>query len=68
MIMRKVLVRVLAEHDTNGHCKPISITWEDGRIYEIDRILDVRQTASLKCWRPGDTVQMPDHGQGDLSV
>ena len=46
--MRKVFVSVLAEHDTNGHCRPISITWEDGRIYEIDRILDVRQAASLK--------------------
>jgi hypothetical protein len=34
--MRKVFVTVLAEHDTNGHCKPISITWEDGRVYEIN--------------------------------
>jgi hypothetical protein len=46
--MRKVFVTVLAEHDTIGRCKPLSITWEDGRIYEIDRILDVRQAASLK--------------------
>ena len=46
--MRKVFVKVLAEHDTNGICKPLSLIWEDGRVYEIDRIVDVRQAASLK--------------------
>ena len=46
--MRKVFVTVLAEHAPDGRCKPLSITWENGRIYEIDRILDVRQAASPK--------------------
>lgn len=46
--MRKVFVKVTAEHDPNSGCRPISITWEDGHVYEIDRILDVRQAASLK--------------------
>jgi hypothetical protein len=51
--MRKVFVSVLAEHDTTGHIKPLSITWEDGRVYEIDRILDIRQAASLKAGGTG---------------
>jgi hypothetical protein len=47
-MIRKVFVGVTAEHAPDGHIKPLSITWEDGRIFEIDRILDVRQAASLK--------------------
>jgi hypothetical protein len=50
---RKVFVTVRAEHDTNGHIKPLSITWEDGRVFEVDRILDVRQAASLKAGGTG---------------
>ena len=46
--MRKVFVSVLAEHDPTGQIKPLSITWEDGRVFEIDRVIDVRQAASLK--------------------
>ena len=45
---RKVTVRVLAEFNEQGQLLPRSITWEDGRQYSIDRILDVRQAASLK--------------------
>lgn len=46
--MRKVFVKVLAEHDPETGCKPISITWEDGRVFEIDRIVDVCRAASTK--------------------
>lgn len=45
---RKVSVRVLAEFDEQGRLLPRSITWEDGRRFAIDRVLDVRQAASLK--------------------
>ena len=45
---RKVFVRVLAEFDERGRLRPRSLTWEDGRAFEIDRILDVRQAVSLK--------------------
>ncbi|AIF51342.1 hypothetical protein [Pelosinus sp. UFO1] len=46
--MGKVFVQVTAEHDVNGKIRPLTIKWEDGRIFEIDRLLDVRQAASLK--------------------
>lgn len=46
--MGKVFVSVLALHDPEGRIKPLSITWTDGRKYEIDRVIDVRQAPSLK--------------------
>lgn len=45
---RKVFVRVLAEFDLQGRLMPQAFYWEDGRRYEIDRVLDVRRAASLK--------------------
>lgn len=39
---------VTAEHNRNGKIKPLSITWEDGRVFSIDRILDVRLAATPK--------------------
>lgn len=31
-----------------GNITPISVVWEDGRGFKIDRVLDVRRAASLK--------------------
>lgn len=40
--MRKVPVGVLAQFDAEGRLLPVSITWENGRVYRIDRILGMR--------------------------
>ena len=45
---RKVYVEVTARFDVEGNITPLSVTWEDGTVYEIDRILDKRRAASLK--------------------
>lgn len=45
--MRKVYVGVKAEVSTAGDWKPLSITWEDGRVFEIDRVTDIRRAASM---------------------
>ncbi len=45
---KKRYVEVVARFDENGDITPISITWEDGRTFEIDRVLDRRHAASLK--------------------
>ena len=34
--------------DNCGKVSPLKILWEDGRIFEIDRILDIRKKASTK--------------------
>lgn len=44
----KRYVKVTSCTDEDGAVTPISIEWEDGRVYEIDRILDRRHAASLK--------------------
>ena len=49
----KVYVGVKAEFKPDGRLLPRSIIWEDGREYEVDRILDIRRAASLKAGGTG---------------
>lgn len=42
----KKFVSVTAKFDQNG-ITPLQIFWSDGRIFEIDRITDVRPAASI---------------------
>ena len=46
--MRKVFVDVIAKFTKDGDLEPESFTWENGHIYEIDKILDMKKAASLK--------------------
>ena len=46
--MSKVFVSVVARHDPQGNTQPLTLKWADGRVFSIDRILDVRQAASMK--------------------
>ncbi|WP_050698189.1 hypothetical protein [Anaeromassilibacillus senegalensis] len=48
METRKVYVEVDAHFGSDGRLFPTAITWEDGRHFEIDRVLDARRAASLK--------------------
>ncbi len=45
---RKVIVEVIARFDREGKITPLAILWEDGRRFEIDRVLEARRAASLK--------------------
>ena len=45
---KKQYVEVIAHHDEEGVIAPLTITWEDGRHFEIDEILDRRRAAALK--------------------
>ena len=47
-IIMKINLQVNADFDLDGNIRPRAITWEDGRVFEIDRVLDVRRAASLK--------------------
>lgn len=44
----KVYVEVQVRFDTEGSLTPESIIWEDGRHFQIEKVLDVRPAASLK--------------------
>lgn len=50
---RKVFVEVTAKFDTEGNVIPLSIRWEDGSVFEIDKILDTCRAASLKAGGQG---------------
>lgn len=53
MNSQKVYVEVIARFDVQGRITPLSLRWEDGAVYEIDRVLDVRRRASLKAGGTG---------------
>lgn len=44
----KVLVAVDVHFEKGGKVVPRAITWEDGRVFGIDEVRDVRRAASLK--------------------
>lgn len=44
----KIYVSVKAVFNPDGGCKPISIIWEDGREYSIQKVTDICRAASLK--------------------
>lgn len=50
----KVYVAVTASFNEEGVMIPTSLTWEDGTVYEIDRVIDVRQAAAMKAGGQGD--------------
>jgi hypothetical protein len=51
--MGKVFVEVIAKFTKDGSKIPLTIKWEDGRCFEIDRVTDVRRAASLKAGGQG---------------
>ncbi len=59
----KVYVAVKADFREDGVMLPREITWEDGRIYRIDRVADIRQAPSMKAGGQGDryTVMIGGH-------
>ena len=50
---RRVYVSVVVRYDEAGGIRPLSIMWEDGRTFEVDRLLDVRRAAATKAGGQG---------------
>ncbi|MEA4894089.1 MAG: hypothetical protein VB064_02375 [Oscillospiraceae bacterium] len=63
MVDPKVYVGVTASFDAEGRMFPREIIWEDGTIYEIDRILDIRQAAAIKVGGGGDRFTIRVNGK-----
>ncbi len=59
----KVYVTVRVDFDTEGRMLPRTITWENGRIYEIDRVLDVRPAAAMRAGGVGDRYTIRVEGR-----
>ena len=49
----KTYVAVLEYRTEDGTILPRAITWEDGKPYEIDKVLDIRPAAALKAGGAG---------------
>lgn len=50
---RRAYVRVVVEYSPEGKIRPLSVEWEDGRRFEVDRLLDVRRAASTRAGGQG---------------
>lgn len=45
---RKVYVDVVLKNDKKGNIRPLSITWEDGTNFEVDRLITVCRASSTR--------------------
>lgn len=59
----KVYVDVTAQFNADGAMMPLDITWEDGEVFEIDRVTDIRQAAAMKAGGQGDRYTIWVHGR-----
>ena len=50
---RRAYVKVVVEYSPEGRIRPLMVEWEDGRCFEVDRLLDVRRAASTKAGGQG---------------
>lgn len=50
---RRVYVRVILEIDEAGKVQPRRVFWEDGRVFEVERVLDVRYAAATRAGGQG---------------
>ena len=50
---KKTYVEVTARFDEEGAIMPIKILWYDGRIYRVDKVINICRAASLKAGGAG---------------
>lgn len=50
---RRAYVKVVVEVSPEGSVRPMEVEWEDGRRFEVDRLLDVRRAAATKAGGQG---------------
>ena len=64
----KVYVEVTAKFSKDGRLLPLSVRWQDGHVYEIQRITDICRAASLKAGGAGDPLYLCDRWQAEPFV
>ena len=47
--MPRIKLNIVVLHTEDGKSFPKTILWEDGRRFSIDKVLDIRKAAALKC-------------------
>jgi len=43
---QRVYVELRVSFSAEGNMTPVQVKWKDGRVFEIDRVLDMRRAAS----------------------
>jgi len=59
----KVYVSVLVAFNSQGVIYPRALVWEDGKRYDIDKVLEVRQAAAMKAGGQGDRYKIRVNGK-----
>ena len=59
---KKVFIEVLAKFNTEGKILPVMIMWEDGTVYKIDKVLDMRPAPALRAGGQGDRYTVRING------
>lgn len=54
----RVYVDVKAAFNASGKLMPIEIKWIDGKVFEIDKVSDIRQAAAMKAGGQGDRYEV----------
>ena len=60
---RRAYVKLVAAFSPEGAVTPLSVEWEDGRKFDVDKLLDVRRAAATKAGGQGMryTVRISGH-------
>ena len=53
ILARKIFVDVTLKTDKEGNTRPLTITWETGQVFPIDRVKYVCRAAALKAGGSG---------------
>ena len=55
--MPRIELDIIVEHRKDGLALPKTIIWDDGRRFDIDRVLDIRKAAATKCGGIGGSIE-----------
>jgi len=59
----KKYVEIIAKFEPGGRLMPLEIVWDDGRRFEIDKILEIRKASSPKVGGAGIRYKCMIYGQ-----
>ncbi|WP_407386183.1 hypothetical protein [Ruminococcus sp.] len=59
----KIYVKVNSDFDSTGYMLPRSITWNDGRIFKIEAVKDLRPACALSGGHSGDCYTVVIQGE-----
>ena len=59
----RVYFKVNSDFDSTGYMQPRSITWKDGRVFNIEAVKDFRPASSIERSLPGDCFTVVIKGE-----